>query len=124
MPLKTEGSIDTAQWHQAIMTINLLLAPFMPFMAEEMWEVIGNDSSVHSQSWPEYDPGLVKDDVVTVIIQINGKLKGEFLVNTEDSHYKDELERMAREALGDKLKNLNITKVIVVPGRLVNFVTG
>lgn len=124
MPLKTEGSIDTAQWHKAIKTINLLLAPFMPFMAEEMWEVIGNDSSVHSQSWPEYDPGLVKDDVVTVIIQINGKLKGEFLVNTEDSHYKDELERMAREALGDKLKNLNITKVIVVPGRLVNFVTG
>ncbi len=64
----------------------------------------------------------MKDDVVTIVIQVNGKLRGEFVVNSEDSHYKDELESQAREQMGDKLNDMEILKVIVVPGKLVNFV--
>jgi leucyl-tRNA synthetase len=123
IPLKSEGSIDSSQWHAAISALTLLLAPFTPFMAEEMWEMLGNNQSVHAQAWPKYDPSLVKDDLVTIIIQINGKLKSEFVITAEDAHNKHELEKMAQEKMGDKLKEYNISKVIVVPGRLVNYVT-
>lgn len=123
VPLKNEGSIDKDQWHTAIATLILLLAPFTPFMAEEMWEVLGNTQSVHSQAWPKYDPSLVKDDVVTIIVQINGKLKDQFIINAEDAHYKDELERTAKEKLGDKLDHSSIIKTVIVPAKLVNFVT-
>lgn len=123
IPLKSEGSVDSAQWHKAISTLTLLLAPFTPFMAEEMWELLGNNQSVHAQAWPKYDPNLVKDDLATIIIQINGKLKSEFVISAEDAHNKHELEKMAQEKMGEKLKEYKINKVIVVPGRLVNYVT-
>jgi len=121
--IKSDGSVSAAQWKLSCNTFTLLLAPFAPFMSEEIWEQLGNPESVHMQAWPKYDPSLVKDDVVTVVIQINGKLKGEFVIDAENSHNKDELERLAREQLGAKLSELDITKTIVVPAKLVNFVT-
>jgi len=77
---------------------------------------------VHIQAWPHYDEKLVKDDVVTIVIQVNGKLRDEFAVEAENAHYPDELERMAKEKLGDKLSEMEVIKVIAVPGKLVNFV--
>lgn len=121
--IKSEGSVSAAQWKLSCNTFALLLAPFAPFMSEEIWEQLGNPESVHMQAWPKYDPSLVKDDVVTVVIQINGKLKGEFVIDAESAHDKDELERLAREQLGAKLNELDITKTVVVPAKLVNFVT-
>ena len=123
IPLKTEGSINKDEWNTAVATLVLLVAPFMPFVAEEMWESLGNTQSVHSQAWPKYDPNLVKDDLVTIIVQINGKLRDQFIISTEEAHYKDVLERTAKETLGDKLDHSDILKTVVVPAKLVNFVT-
>lgn len=123
MTIKSAGSVSAEAWRLSMLSFNLILAPFAPFLAEEAWEFQNQKDSVHAQSWPKYDPELVKDDVITIIIQVNGKLKAEFIVNAEDAHYKDELERVAKETMGDKLAGLNIVKTVVVPGRLVNFVT-
>lgn len=120
--VKAKGQVDKTVWHEAIMTLTKLMAPFAPFLADEMWERLGGEESVHVQAWPEYDPNMVKDDVVTIVIQVNGKLRGEFIVNAEDAHYKDEIEERAREQIGDKIKDKEILKVIAVPGKLVNFV--
>ena len=77
---------------------------------------------MHLQAWPKYQESLVKDDVTTIVVQVNGKLRGEFVAVTGTGL--QELEDMAREL--DKSKNLTkngeIVKVIVVPNRLVNFV--
>ncbi|MSR89814.1 leucine--tRNA ligase, partial [Patescibacteria group bacterium] len=121
--VQAKGDVSKEQWHIAIATLVKLLAPFVPYLAEELWELLGNTSSVHTQAWPEYDPELVKDDIITIIIQLNGKLRGKFVVNTEDAFYKDELERAARQQMADSLKSTEVIKVIVVPGKLVNFVT-
>ena len=66
---------------------------------------------------------MVKDDVVTIVIQVNGKLRAEFVVNSEDAHYKDELESRPREQMADKINLKEVSKTIVVPCKLVNFVT-
>ena len=120
--VKSKGEISANQWNIVINTLTKVLAPFAPFLAEEMWEKLGNHESVHAQAWPLYDEKLVKDDIITIVIQVNGKLRDEFIVNAEDAHYKDELERMAKEKLGEKLAEMDVIKTIVVPAKLVNFV--
>lgn len=100
----------------------LMLAPLAPHIAEEIWQNCGGSESVHLQAWPKYDPNLVKDDVVTIVVQVNGKLRGEFVMNVGAS--KEELESSALEILKDKniVSKDSIVKTIVVPNRLVNFV--
>jgi leucyl-tRNA synthetase len=120
--VKSKGEVSANQWNIVINTLTKVLAPFAPFLAEEMWEKLGNHESVHAQAWPLYDEKLVKDDIITIVIQVNGKLRDEFIVNAEDAHYKDELERMAKEKLGEKLAEMDVIKTIVVPAKLVNFV--
>ena len=120
--VKLKGEVSANQWNIVVNTFTKVLAPFAPFLAEELWEKLGNHESVHAQAWPLYDENLLKDDVLTIIIQINGKLRDEFLVNSEDAFYQDELERMAKEKLGDKLAGMEVIKTVVVPGKLVNFV--
>jgi leucyl-tRNA synthetase len=103
--------------------VALMLAPSAPHMAEELWAQLGNTESVHLQAWPKYDPGLVKDDVVTIIVQVNGKLRGEFVVETGAS--REDIEREA-DIKNDEFNwtaDAEVIKTIVVPGKLVNFVT-
>ncbi len=122
-PLKLDARLSLAQWQITTTTLAKLLAPFTPFLAEEIWEQLGNSQSVHLQTWPQYDPSLIQDDLTTIVIQINGKLKAEFVINTQDAHSKPKLEAMAREQMGEKLSSLEIVKTIAVPGKLVNFVS-
>lgn len=117
------GIQQSSEWKFAIESLLQLLAPFAPHITEELWQQLGNTSSIHIDSWPKYDPQMVKDDVVTIVIQVNGKLKGEFVVEVGLS--KKEIEKRAVE-LNSEYKytgEFDITKTIVVPNRLVNFVT-
>jgi leucyl-tRNA synthetase len=120
--IKPKGSASAGVWRDAIEMLVLVLAPVTPLITEELWEGLGNTESVHLQAWPKFDEALVKDDVVTIVVQVNGKLKGEFVATAGSSQ--QELEDMARDL--DKEKNITnngeIVKVIVVPNRLVNFV--
>lgn len=120
--VKRAGSVSTESWRQTSLTLVTLLAPFVPCATEELWEYLGQTESVHLQSWPKYNPELVKDDVVTIVVQVNGKLRGEFVAAAGASQ--EELEKLANEANNDQdfTKDQEIVKTIVVPGRLVNFV--
>lgn len=120
--LKQESKVSEVVWQDTMNVFTALLAPFAPHLCEELWEILGNSESVHLQSWPKYDPELIKDDVVTIVIQINGKLKGEFV--TETGTTKDELEKLATTFCEEKglLRNAQVLKIVVVPNRLVNFV--
>ena len=112
----------TEAWEEAIETLLLLLAPCCPHIAEELWGRTGRPYSVHQQSWPQFDPDLAAEEMVTLVVQINGKLRARLEVPV------DITEEAAREAaLADAnvqrhVAGKEIRKVIYVPGRLVNVV--
>lgn len=112
---KKEGGVDK----ETLQTAVLLLAPFVPHVSSELWNVLGNDTSVFDQTWPKYEEEAMKDDEVEIAIQINGKTKGTVEVAADGD--KDTIIAMAKEVLGDKLTGM-IVKEIYVPGRIVNIV--
>ncbi|SKB14981.1 Leucine--tRNA ligase [Planktothrix sp. PCC 11201] len=109
-------------YSEGIETLLKLLAPFAPHIAEELWQLIGKTGSIHTQIWPEHEPEALVVDEITLVIQINGKTRGTLQVPATADH--QTLEEYARNSevsqrhIGDK----TIKKVIVVPGKLVNFV--
>ncbi len=105
-------------------TLTLLLSPFAPHMAEELWKVLGLPGRACSQPWPEFIQAATIEDQVTIAVQVNGKVRAT-LQAARDSTQED-LERLARtdERVAKWLAGKNIRRVIVVPNRLVNIVVG
>lgn len=118
--VKNSGTVSDGVWRTSVITFTTIIAPLAPFLAEELWEELGQRESVHLQAWPKYNPELIKDNVVTIIVQINGRLKAEFVVSIEDAYNKELLEKQAEAEVSSKLGD--IVKTVVVPGKLVNFV--
>jgi leucyl-tRNA synthetase len=100
----------------------LLLSPFAPHLAEELWQLLGHDSTLAYEPWPTFDEALTKDAQVEVPIQINGKLRGKVTVPAGASQA--DLIAAARDdaRIAELLKDKEVVKTIVVPGKLVNFV--
>ena len=98
-----------------------LLAPMAPHWAEELWQdVLGNETSVHKEAWPEFDPNAAKASEVELAVQVNGKVKAKITVATDAAE--DAIREAALEAIADATAGKDIKKVIVIPGRLVNVV--
>jgi leucyl-tRNA synthetase len=116
------GCKDSQVYSEGINTLILLLAPFAPHIAEELWKQLGNTESVHQQSWLKFDAEALITDEITLVIQINGKKRGD--LQAPSGLDKDALEKLARESevAQRHLEGKEIKKAIVVPGKLVNFV--
>jgi leucyl-tRNA synthetase len=99
-----------------------LLAPFAPHATEELWSALGNKKSIHVSEWPTYDPAMLESAEATIIIQVNGKVRGSFKAPTGTG--KEQLEQMAKDSPEAKkwLENKAVKRVIAVPDRLVNIV--
>src|SRR3989344_3386873 len=98
-----------------------LLAPFAPFLAEELWYDVGHrKSSVHSADWPSYDASRLEEATITIAVQVNGKTRGQASVAPGSDSVTQEA--AATKAVQDRLNGKKILRTIVVPGRLVNFV--
>ncbi len=115
---------ESPVYAEGIQTLLILLAPFAPHIAEALWHGLGHTDSIHVQSWLTADPAALVADEMTLVIQILGKTRGTLQVPSQSS--KDELEQYARESeIARKyIDGKEIKKVIVVPGKLVNFVVG
>ncbi len=102
-------------------TLILLLAPFAPHMVEELWESLGNSFSIHTATWPAFDPSLAEATEITISVQVNGKLRGTFTTSKDIS--KEEAIAKAKE-LESVLKYIEggIKKEIYVPGKIVSLV--
>jgi leucyl-tRNA synthetase len=98
----------------------LLLSPFAPHVAEELWAILGHAPSVSQQTWPVYDQALTVSDRLTIPVQINGKLRGKIEVAADTA--RDVVERTARETVAEWLQGSEPKKVIYVEKKLVNFV--
>ena len=107
---------------ETLKTFLLLLNPFIPHMAEELNEQINAFASLSYTTWPEFDVELAKEELITIAIQVNGKLRGNLQVpaETDDKTLKTEAAKV--DGVKKHLEGKNIVKKIVIPGRLVNFV--
>lgn len=112
---KKQGGIDK----ELIETMTILLAPFTPHVASEIWEQYGHTGSIFDEKWPEYDEAKMVEDTIEIAVQINGKTKN--TVEIPASASKEEAISAAKEAVSGKLTG-NIVKEIYVPGRIVNIV--
>ena len=117
-----EARISAAAMPEILEKLALLLAPFAPYLSQEIWEELGKEGPVFRQAWPSFDPELAKEDGAEVVVQVNGKLRARVFAPFGAS--KAELE--ARALGDDKVKALlegkQVVKTIVVPDKLVNFV--
>jgi leucyl-tRNA synthetase len=100
----------------------LLLSPFAPHIAEELWQALGHPQSLAHEPWPEFNPELAKEDTIEVPVQINGKLRGKITGPADDDTAALEAAARAEPRIAELLAGKHIVKVIAVPGRLVNFV--
>jgi leucyl-tRNA synthetase len=100
----------------------LLLSPLAPHLAEELWQLLGHDQTLAYEPWPLADPDLVKQETIEVPVQVNGKLRGRISMPVDASSADLEAAARADQRIAELLRDRQVEKVIVVPGRLVNFV--
>lgn len=110
-----ESAIGKREWSIFLR----LLAPFSPHLAEELWSE-RESGSVHSAAWPSFDVKILERALRTIVVQVNGKKRGELKMSASAS--KEELESAARNEVGKYLDGAEVARAVIVPGRLVNFV--
>ncbi|MEM1399201.1 MAG: class I tRNA ligase family protein, partial [Pseudomonadota bacterium] len=107
---------------QGLETVVLLLAPFIPHAAEEMWVALGHEKMVVDTAWPTADEAFLVDDSVTVAVQVNGKLRGTITLPRDAERQEAEDKALAEPGVARFLDGKSVRKVIVVPNRIVNVV--
>jgi leucyl-tRNA synthetase len=96
-----------------------LVAPFAPHLAEELWEQLGHDTSIFDSRWPGFDPSLLTEDEITLVVQVNGKMRGTIRV-ARDVTQESALAAAMQDSRIAKFIASTPKKVVFVPGRLVN----
>jgi leucyl-tRNA synthetase len=115
-------SVDTSAWREAIDTLLLLLAPTAPHLAEELWTRTGHPYSIHNQSFPLWEEDLTAEEQITLVIQVNGKLRDRVVVPASITEGEAQELALSQPRVKAHLKGREVTKVIYVPQRLVNLV--
>ncbi len=100
----------------------LLLSPFAPHIAEELWNVLGHDESLAYEAWPSFDESLLVEDTIEIPVQVNGKLRAKIHVANGADQTTMQAAAEANDTIQQQLDGKNVIKVIAVPGRMVNFV--
>ena len=113
---------DKAVFSYAVTTFLRLLAPVLPHMTEEIYEGLGGKGSVHTLEWPKYEEALAKTSTITLVVQINGKVKDK--IEVDEGVSDEELKAIALESPKIKAltEGMTVVKTIVVPKKLVNIV--
>jgi leucyl-tRNA synthetase len=109
---------------EAMDALIVMLSPFAPHTAEELWEQYGHEGSLGAAVWPSYDPDIAKVDEVVIPVQVNGKLRSRIIAAPSASESALEQLALADPAVRAHIAGKTVKKVIVVPGRLVNVVVG
>ena len=106
----------------AIRTLLVVLAPFAPHLAEELWSQLGGDGLIASQPWPGYDPAVLVVDEVELPVQVNGKLRDKIVVSKDAPAADIEAAALALPKVAEHTAGKTVRKVVIVPGRMVNIV--
>ena len=120
--LKESGPVDADCWQEATTSLMLLLAPSAPHLAEELWERTGNAYSIHNQRWPEWDAELAAEAQITLVVQVNGKVRDRILVPVDVDEERAKEVALSSEKVRPYVEGRETLRVVYVPGRLVNVV--
>ncbi len=120
--VKEAGQVSQPDWDRTIESLILLLAPTAPHLAEELWTQTGHNYSIHNQSWPKWDEALAKEEEITLVVQVNGKLRDRITVPASISEVEAKAKAFDSQKVKSHLENKEIINTVYVPGRLVNIV--
>ena len=115
-------NVSVEVWNDSIKQFLLMLAPIAPHLSEELWEMNGYEFSIHNQKFPDWEESLVVDESITLIVQINGKLRDTISVDSGISEEMAQEAAMSSEKIQGHINGTTIKKVIYVPDRLINIV--
>jgi leucyl-tRNA synthetase len=120
--VKEEGAVSATAWELAVDNLMLLLAPTAPHLTEELWQRTGHQYSIHNQEWPGWNEELAREEEITLVVQVNGKLRDRITVSA--SVTEDEAKKLALESerVRPHIEGKQVAQVVYVPGRLVNLV--
>ncbi len=116
------GEISPATQREVFRSLTLLLAPFAPFLAQELWSELGHDGAVFRQTWPRADAELAREDEIEIPVQINGKLVNVIRVPAEADLEAIKAAAQVDEKVVSRLAGRTVVKVVAVPGKLANLV--
>jgi len=115
-----EENISGAVTAEVAEKLALMLAPFAPYLSQEIWEELGREGPVFRQTWPAFDPELAKEEEAEIVVQVNGKLRARVYARFGTS--KEALESLALEKVQSLISGKQVVKIIAVPDKLVNIV--
>ena len=117
-----DSSIDGATWRECVEKLLLMLAPMAPHMTEELWERNGRPYSIHQQPFPQWDEALAAEDVITLVVQVNGKVRDKLEVPVGIAESEAQELALASPRVQSYTTGKEVSKTVYVPGRLVNLV--
>ena len=117
-------NVDANVWRESIRGLVLMMAPITPFLAEELWNHVDGEYSVHQQPWPEWDEDLAADETITLVVQVNGRLRDRIEVPADVSEEDARSVALKSDRIRQFTEGKTVRRVIYVPGRLVNVVAG
>jgi leucyl-tRNA synthetase len=120
--VREKANVGKAVWDEAVEDIVLMMAPTAPHFAEEVWSRRGKAYSVHNQSWPSWDEALAKEDEVTLIVQVNGKVRDRIVVPASISEAEAKEKALGSDKVKANVGGKPIANLVYVPGKLVNVV--
>jgi leucyl-tRNA synthetase len=117
-----KGAVPSALLADLQRKVVLMLAPFAPYLAHELWQTLGEKDQLLRHPWPKFDPALAKEDEIEIAVQVNGKVRSRIVVSADASE-----DQVRSAALSDLkvvagMEGKQLVKAIVVPGKLVNIV--
>ncbi len=119
---REEGAAETREWTFALRTLVVMLAPFVPHMTEELWARLGQPYSVHQQPWPKWSADAIREEMVTLVLQVNGRVRDRVQVPAGLDEARLREVALASEKVRKFINGNPVENVIVVPGKLVNVV--
>ncbi|HXK61622.1 MAG TPA: class I tRNA ligase family protein, partial [Acidobacteriota bacterium] len=117
-----QGGVPPETMRETLEGMTLLLHPFAPHFAEELWELLGQKETLWDSRWPAYDPDLAREETIEIVIQVNGKIRSRFSAPPEVTREEMEALALKDDKVKAALEGKTLVKVVVIPQRLVNVV--
>jgi leucyl-tRNA synthetase len=119
---QNEPVARSTAYRDTLETMILLLAPMAPHISEELWHLTGHSGSIHTTDWPEFDEALTQDEIFTLVVQVNGKVRERIQVAADTSEQDIRMLALNNPRVASFIGEATVQKVIYVPGRLINIV--
>jgi leucyl-tRNA synthetase len=107
---------------EAVETVILLLSPIVSHIAEELWQMLGMQENILKVPWPVYDPRMLEEETVLIVVQVNGKLRNKIIINADATEDEIREAALSDERIQDWMKGRKLKKAVVVPRKLINLV--